>query len=145
MTQKTTIRKIGNSFGVIIPKGLLDERGLSVGDGLDICQDGILFPDSNVHQSLDELRRQISIEIISRFKFDEIRRHSLCNLVRWEENGVWGRPYEEWRNILKNDDDERLMYMMVSTEDYPVQMRQSSPFVGLIPKDVLQRLKRGIP
>lgn len=143
-SQKTTIRKIGNSLGVLIPKSVLDERGLSEGDDLDVTLDGVMFPDVNFHQSLDDLRRKISLEILSRFKFDEIRKHSLSNLERWEKNDVWGPPYEEWRDIMLSKEDEYLVRMMVSMDDHPVQLRQSSPFVGLVPKDVLMELKRGL-
>ncbi|MND79966.1 antitoxin ChpS [compost metagenome] len=38
---KTTIRKIGNSEGVIIPKEILDRLGLKAGDSVEIReQDG---------------------------------------------------------------------------------------------------------
>lgn len=36
----TTIRKIGNSEGVIIPKEILDRMGLKAGDTLEIREQG---------------------------------------------------------------------------------------------------------
>ena len=41
---QTTVRKLGNSAGLIIPKALLAELGLSAGDGVDVrLKDGRLI------------------------------------------------------------------------------------------------------
>lgn len=40
---RVLLRKLGNSSGVIIPKALLDEAGLSVGNVIDMrCEEGEL-------------------------------------------------------------------------------------------------------
>ncbi|MDP2759920.1 MAG: hypothetical protein Q8O64_05870 [Sideroxyarcus sp.] len=141
---KTTIRKIGNSLGVIIPKWVLVEMGLSEGVELDVTKNGIDFSEVNVHQSLDKLRRNISVEILSRFKIFEIRERGILNLNRWKEQNVWGTPYIEWMDILQNGDDDKIIFMLLSMDDYPVQMRQSLPFTGMLPKDLVSEMKRRI-
>ena len=41
---RTTVRKLGNSAGLIIPKTILAELGLSAGDAVDcVLQDGHLI------------------------------------------------------------------------------------------------------
>jgi antitoxin MazE len=41
---QTTVRKLGNSAGLIIPKAVLTELGLSVGDAVDcVLKDGRLI------------------------------------------------------------------------------------------------------
>lgn len=37
---QVTVRKIGNSEGIIIPKELLDSAGLKAGDRLELVRDG---------------------------------------------------------------------------------------------------------
>jgi antitoxin MazE len=36
---RTALRKLGNSSGVIIPKAMLDEAGVAVGDAVDMTLD----------------------------------------------------------------------------------------------------------
>lgn len=60
MSESVTIRKIGNSLGLILPRGTLDELKVSEGDTLHIVQtpDGIrLTPyDPNFGEALDAAR-----------------------------------------------------------------------------------------
>src|SRR5215469_16880244 len=63
-----------------------------------------------------------------------------ANLHRWKQHGVWGRAYEEWRDIASDQDDGRLYAVMLGRDEVAVRMRQSAPFVGLLPKQEVRRL-----
>src|SRR4051812_16762697 len=98
LPMRLTLRKIGNSVGVIIPKHILDRWGVAEGDELVLAVDGIrpVSASGNAHQRLDELKRKIAVEVAARCTAQQIRAHSLANLHRWKTNGVWGAAYEEW-------------------------------------------------
>jgi putative addiction module antidote len=57
----TTIRKIGNSEGIIIPKDVLDRMGLKAGDDVEILEDAgklVLKPiDEDFSRQLEHAER----------------------------------------------------------------------------------------
>jgi antitoxin component of MazEF toxin-antitoxin module len=140
---KLTVRRIGNSLGVIVPRKALNEWGLREGDALELTSDGIRArrPRRSGHARLDDLKRAISAEVIARFRPEEIRAKSLENLRRWKEAGVWCSAYGEWLEILGSGDDARLYAAMVGKTDEANRLRQSMPYVGLLSKDVLEGLR----
>jgi len=139
---KVPLRRIGNSLGVLLPKTTLDAWGLSEGDALDLTERGLCPPSRGgfLHQELDELRRSISLAIVRRFTPREIRAQILANLHRWERQGVWGAAYKEWRDIAEGKDDGELFAAMLGRDDDAVRLRQSAPFVGLLPKEEVRKL-----
>ena len=139
---KVPLRRIGNSLGVLLPKATLDAWGLSEGDALDLTERGLRPPSRGgfLHQELDELRRSISLAIVRRFTPREIRAQILANLHRWERQGVWGAAYKEWRDIAEGKDDGELFAAMLGRDDDAVRLRQSAPFVGLLPKEEVRKL-----
>ncbi|WP_430256391.1 AbrB/MazE/SpoVT family DNA-binding domain-containing protein [Neorhizobium sp. DAR64872/K0K18] len=58
---KTTIRKIGNSEGIIIPKEILERMGLRVGDNIDLSEEAgklVLKPlDDDFNRQLEHAER----------------------------------------------------------------------------------------
>lgn len=98
----------------------------------------------NDHESLDDMRQQISTEILSSYELPIIRKKAIENLMRWKNGGVWCKAYEEWLRIIQDESDEKLRYMMTSGDDYAVQMRQSTPFVGLLPPKRIWELKNTV-
>ncbi|MBZ0161402.1 MAG: AbrB/MazE/SpoVT family DNA-binding domain-containing protein [Notoacmeibacter sp.] len=56
-----TIRKIGNSEGIIIPKELLQKRGLHAGDNVAIVEDGEDLCIKKVTGSPEEYERKLKI------------------------------------------------------------------------------------
>ena len=92
------------------------------------------------HRELDELRRSLAVAVVERHTPREIRAQILANLYRWKQAGVWGPAYEEWRAIASDDDDGRLFAAMLGRDAEAVRMRQSAPFVGLLPKEEVRRL-----
>lgn len=139
---KVRVRRIGNSLGVLLPKATLEAWGVGEGDELDLTDRG-LGPRARSgfsHHELDELRRSIALAVVDRHSPREIRAQILANLHRWKQQGVWGRAYEEWRDIASDDDDGRLFAVMLGRDEVAVRMRQSAPFVGLLPKEEVRRL-----
>lgn len=139
---KVRVRRIGNSLGVLLPKATLEAWGVGEGDELELTEKG-LRPRARTgfsHSQLDELRRAIALAVVQRHTAREIRAQILANLHRWKQRGVWGRAYEEWRDVASDGDDGRLFAVMLGRDEEAVRMRQSAPFVGLLPKEEVRRL-----
>lgn len=94
----------------------------------------------NAQSVLDEMKLRLSIEALSRFPLDDIRRKSIANLQRWKNNGVWCDAYEEWLAIMSNGDDCDVVLVMTGRDDRGNRLRQSLPYVGLLPKEEVLRL-----
>jgi antitoxin component of MazEF toxin-antitoxin module len=140
---KLTVRRIGNSFGVIVPKAALRQWGVAEGGSLELTAQGIR-PHRRVrgaHQALDALKRAIAFEVAARYGADDIRIRSAANLDRWRRSGVWCRAYGEWRAIVSSHDDGRLYAAMLGQDERANRLRQSMPFVGMLPGSVLERLR----
>jgi hypothetical protein len=69
-----------------------------------------------------------------------IRAHGLANLSRWQKNGVSGPVYAEWQAILESASDGDLFAVMLGRDDHSNRLRQSPPYVGLLPRDVVRKL-----
>jgi putative addiction module antidote len=57
----TTIRKIGNSDGLILPKELLDRLNLKTGDNVVVVQDGQELRLRRLEDSAEEFERKMKI------------------------------------------------------------------------------------
>ncbi len=139
---KIDIRPIGNSLGVILPKPVLDAWGIGKGDQLTITDKGLrparrsgLAP-----RALDELKRSIALAVVRDFTPSQIRAQILANLHRWRGQGVWVSAYDEWRDIATRGDDGELFAMMLGRDDTATRLRESMPFVGLLPQSEVRRL-----
>ena len=144
MPTKVVIRRVGNSLGVLLPKELVAQWGVAAGDFMLVGEEGILPPPKkNPHLVLDDLKLVTSMEVVSRFSPDEIRKKSRENLARWKKQGTWGPAYAEWRGILAQGDAE-LVKTMIGRDDRSNRLRQSMPYVGLLPKDVVEALREKI-
>jgi antitoxin component of MazEF toxin-antitoxin module len=139
---KVAIRKVGNSFGIIVPRALLELWKMSEGDHLTILPSGI-FPPTNgasAHEALDELKRKLATAVVSSFTPRQIRAHSLANLHRWHKSGVWVSAYDEWKDIIQNGDDGLLFAAMLGRDERSTRLRQSAPYVGLLPREEVEKL-----
>jgi antitoxin component of MazEF toxin-antitoxin module len=139
---KLVLRRIGSSLGIIVPKAMLQLWGLGEGDYLELTERGIrpIDKSANSHEVLDELKRKLAAEVASRFTPNLIRAHSLGNLHRWRRNGVWGPVYDEWQSLLDNTNDGELFAAMLGRDEQSNRLRQSPPYVGLLPREVVRRL-----
>ena len=141
---KLVIRRVGNSQGVLLPKELITQWGVEIGDFLLVNDAGIVPPPKkNPHLVLDDLKLAISMEVVSRFSLADIRKKSRANLARWKKQGTWGAAYQEWSGLLKEDDAD-LVKTMIGRDDRSNRLRQSMPYVGLLPKDVVAALREKI-
>lgn len=139
---KVTVRKIGNSLGVILPRPVLGAWGVGEGDELDITDQGVcprrkggLPP-----RVLDGLKRSIALAVVRDFTPAQIRAQILANLHRWWKQGVWVSAYDEWRDIARRGDDGELFSAMLGHDDTATRLRESMPFVGLLPQSEVRRL-----
>jgi antitoxin component of MazEF toxin-antitoxin module len=139
---KLTLRRIGNSLGVLVPKAALRTWGLEEGDTLELTENGIR-PSSRAgfsQQTLDELKRDLALAVVRRFTPREIRAQSLANLHRWKRQGVWVSAYDEWRELIDRDDDGELYAAMLGRDERANRLRQSPPYVGLLPREEVRKL-----
>ncbi len=138
---KLTIRRIGNSLGVIIPKATLAAWGLGEGDGLELTERNISPPMvQSASQALDEHKRKLAAAVATRFPANHVRAHSLANLHRWKSSGSWVSAYDEWQQILTSGDDGALFAALLGRDERSNRLRQSPPYVGLLPREEVRRL-----
>jgi antitoxin component of MazEF toxin-antitoxin module len=139
--KRIALRRIGNSLGVIIPRRLLTSWGLSEGHALEVTERGLRVPSpASSHVRLDEHKRRLAAAVAARFPAQEIRAHGLANLHRWKQNGMWVADYAEWQRILERADDGELFAVLLGRDDRAQRLRQSPPYVGLLPRDEVIRL-----
>jgi antitoxin component of MazEF toxin-antitoxin module len=139
---KIEIRRVGNSLGIILPKFALDSWGLGEGDHLELTARGIRPRVKSIFSPaiLDEHKRKLAAAVVSLFTPNLIRAHSLANLHRWQQNGVWVSAYEEWRHIMNDSNDGELFAAMLGRDENANRLRQSPPYVGLLPRELVQRI-----
>jgi antitoxin component of MazEF toxin-antitoxin module len=137
----TVLRRIGNSLGVIIPKAILDSWKVREGDRLRVSAEGV-FPAgrAEAHEVTDEQKRRLAAAVASRFPPRSIRAHGLANLHRWRGTGAWVSAYDEWKRILEDPDDGALFAAMLGRDERATRLRQSAPYVGMLPRDEVRRI-----
>jgi hypothetical protein len=139
---KLELRRIGNSLGVIVPKQTLQNWGVGEGDHLELGERGIrpLSKTGEPHGVLDERKRLLSVAVVRRCTSQEIRAQSLANLYRWKKQGTWVSAYDEWTAILERGSDGELFAAMLGRDDQSNRLRQSMPYVGLLPQEEVKRI-----
>ena len=139
---KLELRRIGNSLGVIVPKRTLQDWGVTEGDYLQLGERGIrpYLKSASSHEVLDELKRLLSLAVVRRCTPQEIRAQSLANLYRWKKQGTWASAYDEWTDILEGGSDGELFAAMLGRDDQSNRLRQSMPYVGLLPQNEVKRI-----
>ena len=139
---KTTVRRIGNSLGVLLPKSLLESWGIGEGDQLEVSAQGVRPPHrpGSAQQRLDERKRQLAVAVVREFPSRQIRAQSLANLHRWRSQGTWVSAYDEWQHILENPSDGALFAAMLGRDEESNRLRQSMPFVGLLSQDQVKTI-----
>jgi antitoxin component of MazEF toxin-antitoxin module len=139
---RLVLRRIGTSLGIIVPKKTLQAWGIGEGDYLELNERGIrpIRNSDSSHEVLDELKRKLATAVVSLFSPKLIRAHSLGNLHRWRKNGVWGLVYGEWQTLLEDADDGELFAAMLGRDEHSNRLRQSPPYVGLLPRECVRRL-----
>lgn len=139
---RLTIQRVGNSLGVILPKSVLDAWGLGEGDALELTGSGI-HPRPRAgfsHEALDEHKRALALAVVRQFTPRKIRAQSLANLHRWKNQGAWVSAYDEWQELIERGDDGELFAAMLGRDARADRLRQSPPYVGLLPRDAVRKL-----
>lgn len=139
---KLRVRRVGNSLGVIVPKAVLERWRRREGDFLELAGDAIRPCRSRVgtHDALDDLKHKLALLVIERCSAQRIRAQSLANLHRWKSRGSWVSAYDEWQAILERGDDGELFAAMLGRDERSNRLRQSPPYVGLLPREEVSRL-----
>lgn len=139
---KVRVRRVGNSLGVLLPKALLDAWGIGEGDELELTERGIRPPArcGFSHRELDNLRLSVSMAVVRRHTAREIRAKILANLHRWKLQDSWVSAYDEWNHIARSEDDGALFAAMLGRDENSVRLRQSMPYVGLLPQQEVKKL-----
>jgi antitoxin component of MazEF toxin-antitoxin module len=138
---KAPLRRVGNSLGIIIPRSILQSWNVREGDALHLSPDGIFPPNrAPAHEVLDTQKHRLAAAVAARFSPREIRAHSLANLHRWRASGVWVTAYDEWKKILESDQDGELFAAMLGRDERATRLRQSAPYVGMLPRDEVRRI-----
>ena len=139
---KIAIRRVGNSLGIILPKATLDAWGLGEGSYLELTERSIHPAAKSVftHDFLDEHKRRLAMAVASRFTPNLIRAHSLGNLQHWKRSGAWVPAYDEWRQLLETGNDGELFVVMLGRDENANRLRQSAPYVGLLPREEVRKL-----
>jgi hypothetical protein len=112
------------------------------GDSLELNDRAINPPRGrrNSQDALDELKRRLAAAVTARCSANEIRAHSLGNLHRWQRSGAWISAYDEWRRILESGNDGELFATMLGRDETSNRLRQSPPYVGLLPRAEVERM-----
>ncbi|HUX74661.1 MAG TPA: AbrB/MazE/SpoVT family DNA-binding domain-containing protein [Steroidobacteraceae bacterium] len=139
---KLIVRRIGNSLGVIVPKAILDAWGIREGGQLDLTDGGIrpVARGGFSTKQLDEHKRRLAAAVAARFTAMHIRAQGLGNLHRWKANGVWNAAYAEWTRLLESADDGELFAALLGRDERSNQLRQSPPYVGMLPREEVRNL-----
>lgn len=98
----------------------------------------------NAQAGLDTVKHRLSCAVLARFPLDEIRQRSIDNIERWRANGVTGGAYDEWMAIMGAADDRQMIAAMVGLDEKSNQLRQSIPYVGMLPKSVVRQINEDI-
>jgi hypothetical protein len=62
------------------------------------------------------------------------------NLHRWKRQDSWVSAYDEWNDIARSEDDGALFAAMLGRDENAVRLRQSMPYVGLLPQQEVKKL-----
>lgn len=136
------LRRIGNSLGVIIPRATLDQWRLAEGDSLKLSATGIRpGVGRNAQVRLDDFKRALALEVVRRNSPATIRQRSLENLQRWRDSGAWCTAYDVWHSIVESGDDGKLFAAMLGQDAEANRLRQSPPYMGMLPDAVLEKLR----
>jgi hypothetical protein len=91
-------------------------------------------------QALNDLKWSIALAVVRDFTPAQIRAQILANLHRWRKQGTWVSAYDAWRNIARRGGDGELFAAMLGHDDTATRLRESMPFVGLLPQSEVRRL-----
>src|SRR3569833_361115 len=139
---RVAVRRIGNSLGIIVPRATLESWNVREGDYLELTATGIrpVASGRTAHEALDELKRSISLAVVRDFTPPQIRAQILANLNRRKAQGTCVSAYDEWQAIASTHDNGELFAAMLWRDEWSTRLRQSMPYVGLLPQAEIRKL-----
>ena len=124
--------------------GLPDRQDVQKWLALDGCRCTVVIRPTGVrgfsHETLERHKRALALAVVRRFTPREIRAQGLANLHRWQQQGTWVTAYDEWRDVLERGDDGELFAAMLGCDERANRLRESPPYVGLLPRDEVAKL-----
>ena len=145
-----TAKEAKNSLGEVLRAALREPVVITVHGKPSVCVMAIadaqekLQPARNLHDVLDSIKHKISCEVLATFPLHEIKAHSKANIQRWRANEAGDPVYDEWLEIIDDPDDTKLIAAMVGLSENSNRLRQSFPYVGLLPKSVVRKFNEEI-
>lgn len=94
----------------------------------------------NAQSQLDSLKLEMAQAVLRDVDMATLRRRSLENLERWRENGSWCSAFAEWRELMASGSDADVIAAMTGTDETANRLRQSAPYVGLLPRKSAEHL-----
>lgn len=98
----------------------------------------------NSQNRLDTIKHRISCEVLATFPISEIKKRSMGNIERWRINGFESKAYDEWVEIIKDQDNQKMISAMIGLNQRSNQLRQSIPYVGMIDKEIVRKINEEI-
>lgn len=137
--------KIANSPELVVQK-LTKKLGKRVNRKLELGSTVLHIGKSvtyeNAQSRLDAFKLRIARAVLKHHSIDEIRRKSLENLARWKAKKTWNPGYAQWEQIMLHASDDDIRNIMSSDIEEPSnRLRQSSPYVGLLDKKIVEELR----
>ncbi|MBK7016894.1 MAG: hypothetical protein IPH39_15270 [Sulfuritalea sp.] len=94
----------------------------------------------NAQSLLDSLKLEMAQAVLEEVDMATLRRRSLENLERWRENGSWCSAFAEWQELMASGSDAEVVAAMTVSDETANRLRQSAPYVGLLPRKSAERL-----
>lgn len=94
----------------------------------------------NAQSQLDLLKLELAQAVLREVDMLTLRRRSLANLERWRENGSWCSAFAEWQALMTSGSDAEVIAAMTGTDESANRLRQSAPYVGLLPRKNAEHL-----
>lgn len=94
----------------------------------------------NAQSRLDALKLDFARAIIESVDMVILRRHSLANLERWKRRGSWSSAFAEWEDLMTHGSDTDVTEAMTGPDENANRLRQSAPYVGLLPRTEREHL-----
>ena len=98
----------------------------------------------NLHNTLDNIKHKIACEVLATFPMAEIKARSASNIERWRDNGAGDAVYDEWMAIINDANEQTMITAMTALDDNSNRLRQSPPYVGMLPKVVVRKFNEEI-
>lgn len=94
----------------------------------------------NAQSQLDSFKLEMAQAVLRAADMATLRRHSLANLERWRDNGSWCSAFAEWQELMSSGSDAEVVAAMTGTDGTANRLRQSAPYVGLLPRKSAEHL-----